>query len=498
MYMKENIKKIANICTLLACSVFLLSCNGFLDKSPLDKVSTDGDLSVKDVVAMVDAAYQPLQWPKLYNMRMWTTDIIAGNSLVGANGGTDGIETTDLANFTATSANAAAIDIWRGPNPGILRCNLALQTIQSVDMPDEIKNRCLGEAYFLRAHYYFILVRVFGDVPLVLTPPVPGTNFSLERTPKAAVYEQIKSDCQEAINLLPTKSSYDSENVGRASKDAALLMMAKIKLTLAEDYPGIVDLCDRVTALGYDLSKYAYADNFDATIDNNPESIFEIQYDGDASSSFWGNDNRASWLSTFMGPRNSSLVAGAWGWNQPTQEFVDNYEQGDLRKDVTLFYDGCPDFEGVSYDPLWSRTGYNVRKFVVPMRIASEYNKSPANFVVYRYADVLLMKAEALNEQGLTTEALVPLNSVRARAGLPAISNKTQSELKEIIIHERRMEFAFEGHRWFDLIRIDGGDYALSFLHAIGVNNATKERLLFPIPQEEIDDNPLMKQNSGY
>ncbi|MDD4609967.1 MAG: RagB/SusD family nutrient uptake outer membrane protein, partial [Bacteroidaceae bacterium] len=198
--MKENIKKIANICTLLACNVFLLSCNGFLDKSPLDKVSTDGDLSVKDVVAMVDAAYQPLQWPKLYNMRMWTTDIIAGNSLVGANGGTDGIETTDLANFTATSANAAAIDIWRGPNPGILRCNLALQTIQSVDMPDEIRNRCLGEAYFLRAHYYFILVRVFGDVPLVLTPPIPGTNFSLERTPKAAVYAQIKSDCQEAIN----------------------------------------------------------------------------------------------------------------------------------------------------------------------------------------------------------------------------------------------------------------------------------------------------------
>lgn len=491
-------KKTIHIIIVFITVTFFISCDGYLDKVPLDKVSSDGDLNKKDAIAMVNAAYQPLQWPKLYNMRMWTTDIIAGNSIVGANGGTDGIETTDLANFTASSANPAAIDIWRGPNPGILRCNLALQNIEKLSIDEKIKNRCLGEAYFLRAHYYFILVRVFGDVPLVLTPPVPGSDLGLARSPKAKVYEQIISDCQKAIDFLPAKSTYDNSNLGRACKDAALAMMAKIKLTLGTDYSSVVTLCDQVTALGYDLTQCNYADNFDASIDNNPESLFEIQYDGSTASIFWGNDNRASWLSTFMGPRNSGLVAGGWGWNQPTQEFVSQYENGDLRKDVTLFYDGCPQFEGKEYDPQWSRTGYNVRKYSVPTSIASEYNKSPANFVVYRYADVLLMKAEALNEQGLTTAALIPLNKVRQRAGLAAIANKTQAELRELIIHERRIEFAFEGHRWFDMIRIENGDYALRFLHAIGKTNATKERLLFPIPQEEIDDNLLMTQNSGY
>ena len=117
---------------------------------------------------------------------------------------------------------------------------------------------------------------------------------------------------------------------------------------------------------------------------------------------------------------------------------------------------------------------------------------------MYRFADVLLMKAEALNELRKTEEAQIPLNKVRSRAGLPACELTDYSEMKEKIIHERRMELAFEGHRWFDLIRIDGGDYAVSFLKSIGKNNVTKERLLYPVPQVEIDSNPLFVQNPGY
>ena len=125
-------------------------------------------------------------------------------------------------------------------------------------------------------------------------------------------------------------------------------------------------------------------------------------------------------------------------------------------------------------------------------------NTNPANIVVYRFADVLLMKAEALNELGETVRAQVPLNIVRARAGLPAVNTTNKEEMKEIIIHERRMELAFEGHRWFDLIRIDNGDYAVKFFKSIGKMNVTKERLLYPIPQDEIDDNPAITQNPGY
>ena len=199
-----------------------------------------------------------------------------------------------------------------------------------------------------------------------------------------------------------------------------------------------------------------------------------------------------------MGPRNSNFVAGCYGWNQPTQEFMDQWEAGDKRKDLTVLYDGCPDFDGKSYKSSYSYTGYNVRKFLVPKSISPEYNTSPANFVVYRYADVLLMKAEALNELGETDQAAIPLNIVRKRAGLDAVSGLTQSEMRDKIIHERRMEFAFEGHRWFDMIRLDHGSYALKFLKSIGKTNVTKDRLLFPIPQTEIDANPLMTQNPGY
>lgn len=496
-----------NIITIFALGCLLVSgtsCSDYLDRTPLGEISTDGIVTQKDLIALTNSAYQPLQWAKIYNMRMWTTDIIAGNSVVGAGGGTDGIETVDLSNFTASSDNAAALDIWRGPNPGILRCNLVLQNAEKAeDISEEVRDRCIGEAYFLRAHYYFILVRFFGDVPLILEPQGPSSDLHQPRTAKEKVYEQIIADCNKAIELLPVKSAYSDEDRGRACKDAALAMLAKVYLTQGNDYEKVVELCNQVAALGYDLSAYDYAMNFDATVNNGPESLFEVQYSGDPQYGFWNDTNQSSWLSTYMGPRNSDMVAGGWGWNQPTQEFINSYEPGDKRKDVTVFYEGCPKFDNPEaekqiYKPEYSGTGYNVRKFVVSKSIADNLDKSPLNFVVYRYADVLLMKAEALNELNRTGEAEDALNIVRHRAGLPDIKGQAQSQLKELILHERRIELAFEGHRWFDLIRVDNGDYAIKFLHSIGKTNATKDRLLFPIPQQERDANPNLTQNNGY
>jgi hypothetical protein len=192
------------------------------------------------------------------------------------------------------------------------------------------------------------------------------------------------------------------------------------------------------------------------------------------------------------------MVAGGWGWNQPIQEFVDAYEPGDLRKDVTILYDGCPQFGGMDYDPAYSTTGYNLRKFLVTKAVAATSDNSPMNFPVLRYADVLLMKAEALNNLARTTEAEVPLNEVRDRAGLAAITGLSQDEFKEAVLHERRMELAFEGQRWFDIIRVDDGQWGLDFLHSIGKVNATEKHLLFPIPLKEIESNPNLKQNTGY
>ncbi|MFT3823834.1 MAG: RagB/SusD family nutrient uptake outer membrane protein [Chitinophagaceae bacterium] len=498
-------EKTKYILTLLSFTV-LFGCKKFLDKAPLDSVNTSNYwITADDAVAAINGAYQPMQWPKLYNLRMWSSDIWAGNSVVGAGGGTDGIETQDIANFVTATDNAAALDIWRGPAPGILRCNLVLQNVPGMKIDEALKNRVLGEAKFLRASYYFILVRLFGDVPLITVPQTPEDDLRPVRTPKAQVYDLIVADLTDAINLLPSKTSYTGTDIGRASKGAAMGMLAKVYLTLGK-YQETVSLCQQVTTQGYALNAN-YSDNFNPQTKNSNESLFEIQYYGKTNYSFWDNENQASWVSTFTGPRNADFVSGGYGWDQPTQEFINAYETGDNRKDQTVLYAGCPAFDGKAYSASYSTTGYNLRKFLVTKAVSPDYDTNPADFPVLRYSDVLLMQAEAMNELGQTTEAQAvatdintggPLNRVRRRAGLGNVQGLTKDALREKILHERRMELAFEGQRWFDMIRINNGQYALDFLHSIGKVNATTKHLLLPIPQKERDANPNLTQNSGY
>lgn len=501
------------VISLAALSSTFTACD-FLDRQPFDKV--DPTVEVTDAVAlsMANACYRTLQSSNMYNQRIWTLDIVAGNSNVGAGGGTDGLETVQAANFTTLSDNGMALYMWRSPWVGIGQCNILIQSMESAEgLSESVRNQCLGEALFLRAHYYFILVRLYGAVPTRLTPYEPGTSTAIARDKIENNYMNIIADLQRAADLLPMKQEYAAKDLGRATKDACYTELANVYLTLAghglsingmnrqEYYEAVADLCTEVENMGYDLESCRYEDNFCATIHNGSESIFEVQFSGDKEYDFWGNNPQSSWLSTFMGPRNSDFVAGSWGWNQPTEEFVQQYEEGDLRKDITIFYDGCPvwDPDGVNkpYKASYSNTGYNVRKFLVTKAISPDFNTSPANFVVYRFADVLLMKAEALNEIR-PAEAFASINRVRRRAGLKDLSGLSQEQMREAIIHERRIELAFEGHRWFDMIRINDGQYAVDFLHSIGKTNATKDRLIFPIPQTERDANPLMGQNPGY
>ncbi|SEM83153.1 Starch-binding associating with outer membrane [Mucilaginibacter gossypiicola] len=485
------------IIALVFTTAFVGCKKDFLDKAPLDSVNTSNYYkTAEDAVNAVNAAYQPLQRPKLYNFRIWTTDIMAGNSITGAGGGTDGIETQDEQNFVTTSANAGVLDVYRGPAPGILQCNIVLQKVPAISMDETLKNRVLGEARFLRALYYFNLVRLFGDVPLITKPQVVGDDLKVKRAPKADVYALIIQDLTEAITALPAASSYSGADIGRASKGSATGLLAKVYLTLG-DYQKTVDLCKQVTALGYSLNSN-YADNFSATKKNTAESLFEVQYSGATTYGFFDDFNQASWTSTFTGPRNSDFVGGAYGWDQPTQEFVNDYESGDLRKDLTVLYPDCPAFDGKTYLASYSTTGFNLRKFLVPKSISPDYNTNPADFPVLRYADVLLMQAEAMNELG-QAGAEAPLNLVRNRAGLASVAGGLSKDaFRTKVLHERRMELAFEGQRWFDLIRVSNGQYGLDFLHSIGKVNATAKFLLLPIPQQEIDANPNLTQNPGY
>lgn len=494
-------KKIIYIGSLILFTLFASSCSDFLDKESYTEPSPEYIKDEASLIALVNGAYQPLQRPKIYNMRMWTLDIVAGNSEVGAGGGTDGIETIQLANFVTGSDNAAALDIWRGPNPGILYCNTVLKYApEMTNVSTEIRDRSIGEAKFLRAHYYFLLVQLFGDVPMSTEPLKPTDNIKPERTDKNIIYNEIIiPDLLSAIDLLP--ASYPDIDKGRATKGAAAGMLAKVYLTL-EKYDECLKMIEIVEGLGYALNS-DYSDCFggEAKHKNTVESLFEVQYFGLTNAGFWDDENQANWLSTYMGPRNSNFVGGGYGWNQPTQEFVDQYEPGDVRKEKTILYEGCPPFDGKSYKKTMSNTGYNVRKFLVPLSISPDYNTNSASVIVLRFADVLLMKAEALNELGQTDKAVEPLYEVRKRAHLTdksAIQGLSQDEMKHLILKERRIELAFEGHRWFDLIRVDGGQYGLDFLHSIGKVNASRKHLLLPIPQKDIDSNPNLKQNSGY
>ena len=482
----------------VAMALLLTGCQGLLETQPPDSINSSNFFrSSSDAVAAINGAYQPLQWPKLYNMRMWTTDIVAGNSVVGAGGGTDGIETKNLADFVTLSDNPGVLDLWRGPWPGILRANLVLQKVPGMTLDQSLKNRILGEAHFLRALYYFNLVRFFGGVPKITVPQNPGDNLRPTRATAQEIYTGIIiPDLDTAMALLPPREAYTAADVGRASKGSATGLLAEVYLTLG-DWQKVVDLAGQVAALGYTLNP-EYEWNFDPAHENSPESLFEVQYYGKTSNDFWSNENQAAWQSTFMGPRNSGMVAGGWGWDQPTQEFVDAYEPGDKRKDVTLLYQGGPTFDGQAYNAAYSTTGYNVRKFLVPKSVAPTYDADPLNFPVLRFAQTLLSQAEALNELGRTSEAYAPLNEVRTRAGLPPLSGLSQADFRTAVLHERRMELAFEGQRWFDLIRVNGGQYGLDFLQSIGRVNATKDRLLLPIPQAEIDANPNLTQNPGY
>ena len=475
------------------------SCNDdFLDRTQPDTINTGNyPKTAEELATIVNGAYQPLQRPKLYNMRMWTSDIFAGNSIVGAGGGDDGIETTQLSNFVTSTDNQGVLDLWRGPWPGILSANIIINTAPKLNIDETSKNRSMGEAYFLRAHYYFILVRFFGDVPLVTTPQDVNGDLYPARAPKADIYNLIVSDLEKAIQLLPTKQQYSDTEKGRASKGAAIGALAKVYLTLG-NWQKVVDLTTQLEGMGYALNP-DYADNFNVNKENGVESLFEVQYASDGGYDFWSNENQASWASTFMGPRGANFVGGGWGWNQPTQEFVNSYEAGDNRKAKTIFYAGCPDYDGKEYKASYSLTSYNVKKFLVPLSAFPSYDNSPLNFPIMRYSEVLLMKAEALNELGQTSLAAAPLNLVRARAGLGNVSSGlSQVAFREKVLHERRMELAFEGQRWFDLVRVNNGQYGLDFLHSIGRTNATSKYLLLPIPQIERDRNANLTQNPGY
>ena len=450
----------------------------------------------------INAAYQPLSFSTTQN-RLWVFgDVASDDTEKGGDPGDQAdIGLIDGMNINPINGNLEAM--WAVLYEGITRCNIVLQKVPAITMDDELKMRILAEAKFLRAYYYFELINIFGDVPLVLEPK-NADQLQIPQTAVTEIFETlIEPDLTEAA--LHLSSTYTGANVGRATSGAAKALLAKAYL-FEEKW----DLASQLTTQIINSDVYSlrpvYSDNFSAAFKNNSESVFEIQH-LTQQDPFTGNS-----LNQWFAPR----VDGGYGFNAPTQDFVNEFEKTqeqvyDPRLNYTVGRDSMPWYNDVLFNKDWSPTGYLTKKHQQPFSEISKALKGDAsiNYVAIRYADVLLWNAEALNEGGNPAQALVPLNMVRKRAResylfdaslpgfgvvpaglLPDVISVNPADVRRAVRHERRVELGIEFHRYFDMIRW-GEDYATDAMaDRPDFNYAVNKR--FPIPQSERDRNKAL------
>lgn len=488
--------------TMLTLVSFPACKSDFLDLKPNNSITDENFYQTEtDAIRATNSIYSAAQG--LYNGAGWQIlDIMSDDADKGGGGANDGVEVFELDNFTLTSFNPMVATYYTQCYLGIQRANLVLDKVPAIPgMSESIRKRCLGEAYFLRGFYYYMLVRLYGDVPLYTKPITLAESYAIKRSPKAQVYDVIVSDLGQAATLLP-EVKQSGENAGRVCSWSAKGMLASVYLTLGDKAKAAEQALDVINNGPFSLNAN-YADNYSVYKENGPESMFEIQYRNAGQQ--WNFFGQGSVLNCFFGPRAQNIVqSSGYGFNVPTQEFVDQYEKGstgtiiDRRRPVSIWMPGDK-FETYTQPASLegSPLGYNVRKYFVS---AGDANADAGgwscagNITVMRFSEVLLIAAEALGS-GAGDQYI---NQVRTRAGLPPIQvGLGANEFLAAVYKERRIEFSAEMHRWFDLIRHPDPNYMVTVMQAAG-KNAQRKHYLMPIPQLERDKNPNLTQNEGY
>ena len=396
-------------------------------------------------------------------------------------------------NFTVTSTQGQLSDFWNGRYQTINLCNQVIDNIPAITMDATLKARYIAEAKFIRAYEYFRLVRAFGDVPLRLHVPKDPTEYNLPRTPKAEVWAAIEQDLTDAAGALPV--SYTGADVGRATKGAALALHAKVAM-YQNKWADVKTYTDQVIGLGIYSLFSNYEQLFRIPNEFSSESVFEIN-----AKHVPGNcDASNSQYSQVQGVRG--VARGGWGFNVPTTDLANAYEPGDPRKDATIIFRGETTPEGDAIPASGANPMFNQKSYV-PFTDPNNQDCNEGadqNIRVIRYAEVLLMNAEANNELGNTGPALDALEQVRARARagnnliLPKVTTTDKNALREAIWHERRVELAMEFDRYFDVIR---QGRAAAVFGPLGWKPNKNE--VWPIPQSEIDLSAgILTQNPGY
>ena len=501
-------KYIIAIISLVFCSVLFSCKKDFLNKTDPTRIGVD--IFFKDeaqVNRAINGVYGQLQ--SITNVNYIFKEMTSDNTTIDLNpsdrGGAAGWEAFEYS--TVNSGNGEITNLWNRYYGTIYNVNNSIERLATSPVDDAVKKTLTGELKFLRAFLYFDLVRYFSNVVLVTnTFKTPDEAFELVRTDSEdQVYALIESDLTDAVSSLPAKADQTATLKGRATKGAALAMLGEMYLTVKK-YPEAVSTLKQILPMGYSLMPN-YADVFSTTLKNNAESIFEIQYQGD-------NDlgENSNFMYVFAPRESSSSIVGfagqgLGGRNIPTNNMIAAYETGDLRKDVSL------------------KTGYTKDGVFYPIPYVNKYNHSHTipgrtndNWPIYRYADVLLMLAEAVNEAtGPGTEAEGYLNEVRDRAELDPLNGLGKDAFRTAVLKERRVELAFENHRWFDLKRTMTPSELATFMNAHGAEEKAHPTVarggvafnnldyvyeateyILPIPAAQILINDKLTQNDGY
>lgn len=524
---------------LALATLSLSSCNDWLtEETPGTTKVSEFFTSLSTAEAVVNAAYVPMTWEfgTTYYPEWYFGDIVSDDALKGGQDINDGADLRELENFKANSDNEILLGYYRAQWQGIQRANLAIDEIPTTRIETEgteaeqqakYRDRYLGEAYFLRGFYYFRLARMFGGMPLIDYVIKSSNQWAQTRSTMDETLNFAIEDFKRAENLLWEKDKYSDEELGRATKGAAQAMLLKANLYRA-DYQRNAGNETEAQKYFVEAAKWGkeviksrqyslwpnYLDNFRLANENGRESVFEIQYTEEATSDYGGEGYTRGTMTTILQrSRSSAFGEAGWGYNRPTQNLYNEYEAGDARRDETILIPTDEQIETPAQEIYCGDRMLN-RKYAMyndgtngGIYKLAHATRSPKNNIQIRYADVLLMYAEACCETGDLPSAKTALKEVRDRAGLSQFPytaviqgqtvtfNDNQEDLRKAIRHERRVELAMEGHRWFDLTRWGIAKETMDTYMA-GETEEAKELYgtfqkgkheLFPIPSKEID-----------
>ena len=468
------------------------SCSDFLEQNPQTDLSeNDFYKTADDILSAVNGAYSSLQEGDIYGNWYVFGEIPSDNTRNQLSGSVT--TQNEFDQFYIDTQNSMIANFWKAAYKVINRTNTILGRIDGIEINTELANRYKLECKFIRALMYFNLVRVYGDVPLVLKEISISESYDILREPKENVYNQIIADLKEAQDL---PVSYSTAEDGRATQGAAKALLANVYMTLHKYAEAETILAEIINSGRYSLLENTpgslnidgYKNVFSPVNHNSKEGIFEIQF-------LKGGYGEGSNYANNFAPENSGTnvvaVGGTGGNNIPEMDIYNAYEEGDLRRDFSMslgYYDKHKNNE-------WVESRY-VCKF---MDVPYQNNDASNNYPVIRYADVILMYAEALNQNGKTAEACKYLNMTRRR-GFGYQTTETspvdlqttdKAQFALMVEQERRVELAFENHRWFDLIRTGR---AVEVMRSKGFS-LNETNLICPIPQKQIDVNPKLTQN---